>query len=85
MATELINEVGHKSDYLMQMHTMDSVRTDHVLPKLINRNFFEVWQTEGSASVMDNANNEIDKIIDSYQLSEKQNNVVNKHLEKYGV
>ena len=55
LALEVIEKVGIGKTFLGQRHTMQHLREEHFLPKLVDRRSFDVWAAEGRRTMEDRA------------------------------
>jgi len=63
MGVEVINGVGPGGHYLSQKHTRDFFRSEHYVPKILNRELWEVWQKTGSKELASIAHVKTEKIL----------------------
>ncbi len=55
IALDVIEKVGIGNTFLGQRHTMQNLRKEHFLPKLVDRRSFDLWSQEGRRSIEDRA------------------------------
>lgn len=55
LALDVIEKVGVGKNFLGTKHTMKHLRTEHFLPKLMDRRAFDIWSADGRKSVEDRA------------------------------
>ncbi len=55
IALDVIEKVGVGKTFLGQRHTMDHLRSEQFIPKLIDRRSFDLWSRDGRKSVEDRA------------------------------
>ncbi len=67
MAVDVISTVGAGGHFLAEDHTMDRMKTAHVLPKLIDRNRRDEWIRDGSVTFIDAATKEAINIIETHK------------------
>jgi len=63
LALEVIEEVGIGSHFLPTEHTARHFRTEHFLPRLLNRYNFAGWQQRGGKSLEDRTNERVREIL----------------------
>jgi trimethylamine--corrinoid protein Co-methyltransferase len=64
---ELIQEMGHKADYIRHPHTRKWFRDEFYLPSdLIDRNAYESWRQTGSKSIYDRASEHVNTLLSRY-------------------
>ncbi|NIM06056.1 MAG: trimethylamine methyltransferase [Armatimonadetes bacterium] len=66
-ALDEIDSVGPGGHFLDTDHTVRYFRTDHFLPRLIDRQNFDGWSKSGSKSLAQRANARVLEILDSHQ------------------
>ncbi|MCG2660648.1 MAG: trimethylamine methyltransferase family protein [Kiritimatiellae bacterium] len=59
MATEVIQELGCRAQYLDHPHTLAHFRQEYYFPHVTNRRARSVWQAAGSPSIVDTARSRI--------------------------
>lgn len=55
LALDVIEKVGIGGTFLGQRHTMDHLRQEHYLPRLVDRRSFDLWAADGRRSMEDRA------------------------------
>ncbi len=55
LALDVIEKVGIGGMFLGQRHTMDHLRKEHFLPRLVDRRSFDLWAADGRKSMEDRA------------------------------
>jgi trimethylamine--corrinoid protein Co-methyltransferase len=55
LALDVIEKVGIGGTFLGQRHTMDHLRREHFLPKLVDRRSYDVWAAEGRKALEERA------------------------------
>ncbi len=55
LALDVIERVGIGGMFLGQRHTMDHLRSEHFIPKLVDRRSFDLWTADGRKSMEDRA------------------------------
>ena len=63
LAMDVIEAVGPGGEFLSQRHTLDNVQKEHYIPKIINRDKWEVWQKAGAKDLRQIAHEEAKKIL----------------------
>lgn len=59
LALDVIERVGIGGTFLGQRHTMDHLRTEHFLPKLVDRRSFDLWSADGRKSMEERARQKV--------------------------
>ncbi len=67
LALEVIDEVGAAGHFLATEHTARFFRTDHFLPRLLDRHNFDGWQAKGNRSLEDTANAFVLEVLGSHR------------------
>jgi len=67
LALDLIDEVGPGSHFLDSDHTLRHFRTQHFMPRLIDRSNFEKWTEAGSQSIVARANERVREVLAAHQ------------------
>jgi len=62
LATNVIQELGQKADYLTHSHTLAHFKREYYYPAVTNRRPRSAWQTHGSPTIIDNARAQIKKL-----------------------
>ncbi|MFA5897257.1 MAG: trimethylamine methyltransferase family protein [Thermoplasmata archaeon] len=55
IALDVIEKVGIGKTFLGQRHTMQNLRREHFLPKLVDRRSYDLWAQDGRRSIEDRA------------------------------
>ncbi len=55
LALDVIEKVGIGGMFLGQRHTMDHLKREHFLPKLVDRRSYDVWAADGRKSIEERA------------------------------
>jgi trimethylamine--corrinoid protein Co-methyltransferase len=55
IALDVIEKVGIGKTFLGQRHTMQNLRAEHFLPKLVDRRSYDLWAQDGRRSIEDRA------------------------------
>lgn len=66
IATNLIEQVGPKGDYLTQSHTAKLFKSEHWEPQLLDREDYETWLNNGSKSFEERVNEKVRNILDKH-------------------
>ncbi len=70
IALDIIQELGHKADYLAHPHTMKWFREEMYIPsEVIDRDTLEAWEKKGSKSTWDRAQDRVESLLAQYQPS----------------
>ena len=67
LALDVIDAVGPGGHFLDADHTLRHFRTDHFLPRLMDRRNFEKWVEAGSPDLASRANRRVLEILDAHQ------------------
>ncbi len=59
IALDVIEKVGIGKTFLGQRHTMDHLRTEHFIPKLVDRRSYDLWARDGRRSMEDRARQKV--------------------------
>jgi trimethylamine--corrinoid protein Co-methyltransferase len=60
---DLIGKVGPGGHFLNQKHTLRHLREEHFLPKLSNRDSYEIWTEKGKGGIRERAKEQVRKIL----------------------
>ncbi len=63
VASVLFNGLTDKTQFLTMAHTREWYRKEHIFPSLIDRNTYEDWVSAGKKSLVDKANEEVERIL----------------------
>jgi trimethylamine--corrinoid protein Co-methyltransferase len=77
---EAIENVGAEGHYLNEMHTMKHFRKEHFKPNLLSKEGFNMWEKDGSKTVVDKASKEVEKRLSEYTslgLTNRQEKLLN--------
>ncbi len=70
IALDIMQELGHKADYLAHPHTMKWFREELYIPsEVIDRDTLEAWEKKGSKSTWDRAKDRVESLLAQYQPS----------------
>jgi len=70
IALDIIQELGHKGDFLSHPHTRKWFRQELYIPsEVIDRDTLEAWEKKGSKSAWERAQNRVDELLAKYQPS----------------
>ncbi len=70
IALDIMQELGHKADYLAHPHTMKWFREELYIPsEVIDRDTLEAWEKKGSKSTWDRAQDRVESLLTQYQPS----------------
>ncbi|HUU54139.1 MAG TPA: trimethylamine methyltransferase family protein [Armatimonadota bacterium] len=67
LALDLVEEVGIGGQFYATEHTAKFFRTDHFLPRLLDRDNYDGWKTKGCRSLEDKANACVLEILASHR------------------
>ena len=67
LAMDVIEAVGPGGEFLSQRHTLENVQKEHYIPRIINRDKWEVWQRAGAKDLRQVAREEAKKILAEHQ------------------
>ena len=68
IAVEVMQELGHKGNYLSHPHTKKWFREELYIPSdVIDRDTVEAWEKKGSKSAWDRAQERVDELLGKYQ------------------
>ena len=60
---DLIGKVGPGGHFLNQKHTLRHLREEHFLPKLSDRDSYEIWTEKGKGGIRERAKEQVRKIL----------------------
>ncbi len=70
IALEIMQELGHKGNYLSHPHTKKWFRKELYIPsEVIDRDTLEAWEKKGSKSTWERAQERVDSLLTQYQPS----------------
>jgi trimethylamine--corrinoid protein Co-methyltransferase len=70
IALDIVQELGHRGDYLSHPHTRKWFREELYIPsEVIDRDTLEAWEKKGSKSAWDRAQDRVDELLAKYQPS----------------
>ena len=70
IALDIMQELGHKGNYLKHPHTRKWFREEMYIPsEVIDRDTVEAWEKKGSKSTWDRAGDRVDELLTKYQPS----------------
>ena len=75
LAADVIEAVGPGGEFLSQRHTLENVQREHYIPKIINRDKWEVWAKSGSKDLREVARQEAKRILREHQPEPLDDNV----------
>ena len=68
IALEIMQELGHKGNFLSHPHTLKWFREELYIPsEVIDRDTMEAWEKKGSKSTWDRAHDRVDSLLAQYQ------------------
>jgi trimethylamine---corrinoid protein Co-methyltransferase len=76
IALDIMQELGHKGNYLSHPHTKKWFREELYIPsEVIDRDSLEAWEKKGSKSAWDRAQDNVDELLAKYQPSQMSSEV----------
>ena len=70
IALDIIQDLGHKADYLGHRHTLKWYRDELYIPsEVIDRDTLEAWEKKGSKSAWERAHDRVNSLLTQYQQS----------------
>jgi len=70
IALDIMQELGHKGNYLGHRHTLRWYREELYIPsEVIDRDTLEAWEKKGSKSTWERAQDRVDSLLTQYQPS----------------
>jgi trimethylamine--corrinoid protein Co-methyltransferase len=70
IALEIMQELGHKGNFLSHPHTKKWFRKELYIPsEVIDRDTLEAWEKKGAKSTWDRAQDRVDSLLKQYQPS----------------
>ena len=76
IALDIMQEVGHKANYLGHRHTLRWYREELYIPsEVIDRDTLEEWEKKGSKSTWERAQDRVNSLLTQYQPSPKSDEV----------
>jgi len=70
IALDIMQDLGHKADYLGHPHTRQWFRKEMYIPsEVIDRDTLEAWENKGSKSTWERAQDRVDSLLTQYQPS----------------
>ena len=68
IALELMRKVGHRGDYLGQLHTLRWFREEQYIPsEIIDRDSLEAWKKKGRKTTWQRAQDRVIALLDTYE------------------
>lgn len=67
LAADVIEAVGPGGEFLGQRHTLENLQREHYIPKIINRDKWEVWEKAGSKDLREVARQEAKRILQEHE------------------
>lgn len=68
IALELMRKVGHRGDYLGQLHTLKWFREEQYIPsEVIDRGSLEAWKKKGRKTAWERAQDRVVALLDTYE------------------
>lgn len=66
IALDVIREVAHSEHFLGHAHTHKHFRSTQWRPKLLTRESFQTWETNGKQTLLDRAKTQLDSILENH-------------------
>jgi trimethylamine--corrinoid protein Co-methyltransferase len=68
IALELMRKMGHRGEYLGQLHTLKWFREEQYIPsEIIDRGSLEAWQKKGRKTTWERARDRVEALLDTYE------------------
>jgi trimethylamine--corrinoid protein Co-methyltransferase len=68
IALELMRKMGHRGDYLAQLHTLKWFQEEQYIPsEIIDRGSLEAWKKKGRKSAWERAQDRVAALLDTYE------------------
>jgi trimethylamine--corrinoid protein Co-methyltransferase len=67
LAIDVIKEVGPGGHFLANKHTLKHLKTEHFIPKIINRQMRDIWEKSGSKDLRQVAREKAKEILTKHQ------------------
>jgi len=67
MAVDLITEVGHHGNHLVQPHTAEHFRTELWMPTIFDRSPWDVWMDQQGKSLVERAAQKVQDILETHE------------------
>jgi trimethylamine--corrinoid protein Co-methyltransferase len=68
IALDLMRKVGHRGDYLGQLHTLKWFREEQYIPsEVIDRGSLEAWKKKGRKTAWERAQDRVGALLDAYE------------------
>ena len=68
IALDLMRKVGHRGDYLGQLHTLKWFQKEQYIPSaIIDRGSLEAWKKKGRKSTWERARDRVEALLDTYE------------------
>lgn len=68
LAVDIIDQVGPGGQFLMEKHTLKHLRSEHWMPRLLDRQFYAPWKKEGALTMGDRARNRVKHILETHTV-----------------
>lgn len=75
LAVDVIKAVGAAGTYLGQKHTLKHMRKESSQAKLIDRQMYEGWLKKGGKTILERANEEAIRILETHKVEPLPTNV----------
>ena len=79
---DTILEVEHAKQYLSEEHTFNYMNEEILMPEISTRGYYDIWQSHGAPTLLDNANKVIEKRLAEFVLPEIDEKLA-KELDTY--
>ena len=67
MAIDVINRVGPSGHYLTEPHTLAHFRQETWMPKILDRNNYDTWKSNGKTTLLQRANTMVKQILETHK------------------
>jgi trimethylamine--corrinoid protein Co-methyltransferase len=67
LAVDVIRKVGPGGNFLAEKHTLGNLLKEHLVPKISNRESYEIWKRNGSKSILDISKEKTKEILEKHK------------------
>jgi trimethylamine--corrinoid protein Co-methyltransferase len=67
LAVDVIRKVGPGGNFLAEKHTLDNLLKEHLVPKISNRESYEIWKRNHSKSIADVSKEKTEEILEKHK------------------
>ncbi|RPI00503.1 MAG: hypothetical protein EHM72_09025 [Calditrichaeota bacterium] len=85
IALELIQRLGPGGNFIAEEHTLRFFRQEVWTPSLLNRDYWETWESKGRKTILDQVRDRLAQLADTYEphpLDRDQEREIDKIVEK---